>query len=214
MEVFSYGNSGYKAYLDAEGKTPLTEVIDTTHDVCVYYIKSEEDTTATPFVYEHNPMDNPKVAADIIPDPKAVYGYVPNPESTRLGTFASYDWSDPAVVAEMRKQREEYHKSVAELEQMIVSMKKDGKTIEEIAKAVSTRRNEIRLESYKDDPEGLKKVKESNLATYGDENGPTLDWLINKYKTWDVVLEKALSMNAAADAVLGLYDKYYDTYIS
>ena len=37
--------------------------------------------------------------------------------------------------------------------------------------------------------------------------------LINKYKTWDVVLEKALSMNVGADAVLGLYDKYFDIYI-
>ena len=35
--------------------------------------------------YIHNPMDNPKTAADIIEDPAAVYGYRPNPDSVRLG---------------------------------------------------------------------------------------------------------------------------------
>ena len=54
--------------------------------------------------YIHDPMDNPKAAADIIVDPDAVYGYSPNPDSTRLGTYAQYDWSDEAVVADMRNQ--------------------------------------------------------------------------------------------------------------
>ena len=34
--------------------------------------------------YIHNPMDNPKAAADIIVNPQAVYGYSPNPDSARL----------------------------------------------------------------------------------------------------------------------------------
>ena len=29
--------------------------------------------------YIHDPMENPKAAADIIVDPDAVYGYSPNP---------------------------------------------------------------------------------------------------------------------------------------
>ena len=31
--------------------------------------------------YAHDPMANPKAAADIIVDPNAVYGYAPNPDS-------------------------------------------------------------------------------------------------------------------------------------
>ena len=31
--------------------------------------------------YVHDPMANPKAAADIIVDPNAVYGYAPNPDS-------------------------------------------------------------------------------------------------------------------------------------
>ena len=95
---------------------------------------------------------------------------------------------------------------------MIDSMKAAGNTTEEIARAVSTRRNEIRLEAYDGNPEGLAKVKESNLETYGNENGGTPDYFYQKYGSWETVIEKSLSANPGADACLGLYDKYYNTY--
>lgn len=162
--------------------------------------------------YVHDPMDNPKAAADIIVDPNAVYGYAPNPDSPRLGAFADYDWSDEAFVAQMRQEREDYHASVHELYQMKADMEAEGKSVEEIARAVSTRRNEIRMEGYKDDPEGLEKLKESNLATFGNENGGTPEYFYEKYGSWETVIEKAFSTNAGADAILGLYDEYYYTY--
>ena len=87
-----------------------------------------------------------------------------------------------------------------------------GRNVEEIARAVSKARNEIRLASYDGDPEGLAKVKESNLQTYGQEEGPTPDQLHEKYGSWQTVVEKALSSNPGMDACLGLYDEYYDTY--
>ena len=73
------------------------------------------------------------------------------------------------------------------------------------------RRNEIRLESYKDE-EKLELVKKSNLETYGNEFGPTADSLYEKYGSWQTVIEKACSTNAGMDACLGLYDEYYYTY--
>ena len=163
--------------------------------------------------YIHDPMENPKAAADIVVDPNAVYGYAPNPDSPRLGVYAEYDWSDETFVVEMRQEREDYHSSVKELYQMKADMEAQGKSVEEIARAVSTRRNEIRMEAYKDDPEGLEKLKESNLATFGNENGGTPEYFYEKYGSWETVIEKAFSTNAGADAVLGLYDKYYYTYI-
>ena len=162
--------------------------------------------------YAHDPMDNPGAAKDIVVDPTAVYGYAPSPASSRLKDYVEYDWSDPAVVAKMRQQREEYHESLKELYSMITTMKAAGASVKDIAIAVSTRRNEIRLESYKNDPEGLAKVKKSNLENFGNENGGTPEFFYNKYGSWETVIEKALSTNAGADACLGLYDKYYDTY--
>ena len=163
--------------------------------------------------YLHDPMENPKAAADIVVNPDAVYGYSPSPTSDRLKEYVDYDWTDEAVVNEMREQREEYHNSIRELYDMIDSMRAEDRSMEEIARAVSTRRNELRLEAYKDDPEGLEKVKMSNLENYGDENGGSPDFFFEKYGSWETVLEKALSVNAGADACLGLYDAYYDTYL-
>ncbi len=164
--------------------------------------------------YVHDPMENPEAAKDIVPDPEAVYGYKPAPDSTRLSPFLVYDWTDPEVVADLRRQREEYHAGIQELSQMIADMKAEGKSTEEIARAVSTRRNEIRIESYKDDPEGLEALKKSNLEKYGNEMGPTPEYLYNRYGSWGMVISKALSSNEGADACLGLYDEYYDTYIT
>ncbi|MDO5133234.1 MAG: LysM peptidoglycan-binding domain-containing protein [Eubacteriales bacterium] len=173
---------------------------------------SGEQTAASGFRYEHDPMENPKAAKDIVVNPDAVYGYSPNPDSTRLGQFASADWTDPAMVAQYRDEREQYHASMSGLYRMIEDMLGEGKNVEEIARAVSKRRNEIRLEAYGDDTESLEKAKKSNLETYGHEEGPTADSLYEKYGSWQTVLEKALSSNPGMDACLGMYDEYYDTY--
>ena len=163
--------------------------------------------------YVHDPMQNPNAAKDIIVNPDAVYGFSPSPDSVRLAPFLEYDLTDLAVVEELKKQRIAYHESMQELYQMRADMEAEGKSIEEIAAAVSTRRNELRLEAYKDDPEGLEKVKKDNLEKYGNENGPTLEYLYDMYGSWGMVLSKALSTNEGADACVGLYDEYYDTYV-
>lgn len=162
--------------------------------------------------YVHDPMENPKAAADIIVDPDAVYGYAPNPDSVRLGAFAKYDWSDAAFVAQMKQEREAYHESIHELYQTKADMEAEGKSVEEIARTVSNRRNEMRIEAYKDDPDGLATLKESNLNKYGNETGGTPEYYYEKTGSWEAVIEKAFSTNAGADAILGLYDTYYDTY--
>lgn len=165
------------------------------------------------FTYEHDPRENPNAMKDIIENPDAVYGFSPSPKSDRLKEYVdAIDWTNPEQVAEAKAQREEYHASMSELYQMIEDMLGEGKNVEEIARAVSQRRNELRLEAYKDDPEGLEIAKKSNLETYGNENGPTADSLYEKYGSWQTVLEKALGTNPGMDACLGLYDEYYDIY--
>ena len=91
-------------------------------------------------------------------------------------------------------------------------MREAGKTIEEIARACSTLRNQIRLDSYKDDPEGLATIKARNLEKYGHEEGPTPDELYAKYGSWETVLEKCYSTNPGMDACCGVYDIYFYTY--
>ena len=156
-------------------------------------VSTAEATDAEPFHYEHDPMENPAAAEDIIVNPDAVYGYSPSPDSVRLRQYVdALDWTDKDQVAAARQERAEYLESMKTLYTIIEDMLAEGRNVEEIARAVSKRRNEIRLESYDGDPDGLERAKKSNLDTYGNEEGPTPDQLYEKYGSWQTVIEKAL----------------------
>ena len=178
---------------------------------------AEQDTSldeGSLFVYEHDPRENPTAMRDIVENPEAVYGFSPSPaEDSTLKDYAdAIDWTDPVQVAEARKQRQEYHDSMQELYDLLLSMVEDDQDIETIARAVSRRRNELRLEVYRVDPEGLELVRKRNLETYGSEFGPTPDSMYEKYGSWDMVVFKALGTNAGMDACLGFYDEYFYLY--
>ena len=167
---------------------------------------------AASFSYEHDPRLNPSAMADIVEDTEAVYGFRPS-ETGSLKQYASADWSDPAVVEQGRQDRIAYHDSIAELYDLLGKMRAAESNIEEIARAVSIKRNELRLAAYEGNPDGLATVKARNLEQYGHEEGPTPDELYEKYGSWEMVLEKAFSANSGMDACLGLYDDYYDLYV-
>lgn len=174
---------------------------------------SQEAWMQEPFTYENDPRDNPKAMKDIVVNPDAVYGFSPSPDSDRLKEYAdAIDWTDPEQVAEARALRQAYHDSISELYRLIEDLLHEGKDVQTIARAVSQRRNELRLETQADNPEALALTKKSNLETYGNEMGPTADQLYEKYGSWQTVLEKALGTNAGMDACLGFYDEYYDIY--
>ena len=165
------------------------------------------------FHYTHDPRLEPEAMKDILEDPEAVYGFVPDPDSERLGPYAEYDWTDESFVEEAKKERKAYHESLESLTDILYKMREEGASMEEMARAVSTERNRLRLEIYKDDPEGLEKTKKSNLDTYGHEEGPTPDQLFEKYGSWTIVAQKAFSPNLGMDVVCGLYDEYYWLYL-
>ena len=165
------------------------------------------------FKYKHDPRDNPSAMADIVEDPTAIYGFRPSAEGS-LAMYANEDWSDPEMVAKGREERIAYHKSLESMYEILNQMKAEGKDTETIARAVSTRRNEIRLEAYNDDPEGLAKLKERNLQKYGHEEGPLPEEIYEQNDcSWEMVIIKAFSANSGMDACLGLYDDYYDLYV-
>ena len=178
---------------------------------------SAADRTPQPgaaFRYEHDPRLNARAMADIVVDPTAVYGFAPSPEGSLSG-YASFDWSDPELVngKNGRLARIAYHESINEMYAMMNAMRIEGKGIEEIARAISSKRNEIRLASFADDPEGLAVAKARNMEKYGHEEGPLPDELYKQYGSWETVLEKAFSTNSGMDACLGLYDDYYELYV-
>ena len=165
------------------------------------------------FAYLHDPRENPAAMEDIVENADAVYGFSPDPNSKRLGFYAEYDWSDPVLVAKAQEERRAYHESMDSMTDILYRMRDEGASIEEMARAVSTERNRVRLDSYRDNPEGLAAAKKSNLETYGHEDGPTPDELYEKYGSWTEVLQKAFSTNMGMDACCGLYDEYYQLYV-
>ena len=174
---------------------------------------AEEEPSETAFAYVHDPRENPEAMKDIVENPAAVYGFSPDPDSSRLGPYAGYDWTDPDFVAGATEERRAYHESMDTMTDILYRMREEGATIEEMARAVSAERNRLRLASYADDPDGLAAMKQSNLQTYGQEEGPTPDQLFEKYGSWTLVLQKAFSPNMGMDACCGLYDEYYWLYI-
>ena len=165
------------------------------------------------FAYRHDPSLNPYAMKDIVADETAIYGFRPTAEGS-LKMYADADWSDPEVVEKGRQDRLAYHQSIESMYDMLADMAAEGKSVEEIARAVSAKRNELRLAAYEDDPKGLEEVKKRNLEKYGHEEGPLADELYEQYGSWEIVLEKAFSTNAGMDACLGLYDDYYDVYVA
>ena len=161
----------------------------------------------------HDPRENREAMKDIVEDPSAVYGFSPNPKSVRLGPYAAYCWSDPAFVAWAKEDRRQYHESINDMTQMLFEMKKNNATIEEMARMACTQRNLIRLKAFETDPIGLAMAKESNLKTYGHEEGPDPDQLLLKYGSWAMVLQKAFCLNMGMDVCCNLYDEYYPLYI-
>ncbi len=161
-------------------------------------------------IYVHNPEEDPLAMKDIVVNPDAVYGYSPDPESRRLGEYASYDWSDKALVESSREDRIAYHNDIEEMADKVSGLVEEGRSVEEIAVEISTLRNEIRMRANEGDPERLAKVRASNLKEYGNENGPTPEFLYDKYGSWTAVLLKAFASNRGMDACLGLYDDYYE----
>ncbi|MBO4353715.1 MAG: hypothetical protein J5860_02120, partial [Clostridia bacterium] len=167
-----------------------------------------EKIVRTYFKYVHDPKQNPKAMSDIVEDENAVYGFRPS-DNGSLKDYASYDWTDPEVVERGRQERIEYHKSLETMYELLETMRAEGKSTEEIARAVSAKRNELRLAAYENDPEGLAVVKARNLEKFGHEEGPLADEVYAETGSWEMVIAKAFTANSGMDACLGLYDDYY-----
>ena len=202
-------------------KTTLAIALSFAIAVCLCPARSTAESgasgmdAAARFTYEHDPRENPIAMRDIVENPDAIYGFSPSlAEDSTLKEYAtSIDWTDPAQVEEARKAQQAYHDSMEELYDIIFAMVVEDQDIEIIARTISQRRNELRLASEADDPEGLERVKKRNLEVYGNELGPTQDALYEKYGSWEMVLTKALGTNPGMDACLGLYDEYYELYV-
>lgn len=88
--------------------------------------------------------------------------------------------------------RLEYEGKVAALKNLIPAMRQQGFDDEAIARKLHADRRALG-EEYKamTDPELLETIYKRNLEKYGDKLGPTVEWLREKGKTWEQIIDSA-----------------------
>lgn len=88
--------------------------------------------------------------------------------------------------------RQQYVDSVSELKGVADSLRASGADIEQIARALHTERRAIG-EQFKSltPPDKLAEIYQRNMQKYGDELGPSIDWLRSQGKSWDQIIESA-----------------------
>jgi hypothetical protein len=190
---------------------PVTPIDDHSRDRVMRNAAEKNDinndkNNGTKFAYKNNPMDDPKAAKDIVENPNAVYGYSPNPQSEKIGKFAEFDWANEDVVSRAREVRLQYHNNNESIYNLVQEMQHTGASLEEIARAANQQRNLNRLQIYIDagNMNGYEKAVESNIKNFQNKLGMTAAQAYEKYGSWDIVLEKAMSANAGMDACCGL----------
>ena len=160
--------------------------------------------------YNNNPSDNPKVLADAVEDPNAVYGYRPN-EDGSLKNFANEDWSNPEFVENAKQKRLQYIEDDKAIYDVIAEMKNNGCSTEEMARAACDYRNQTRLNSYLDSDGHVIDQNGYNAALERMQTR-SYDALISSGKTPEEIINSSMRTNPAMDACVGLYDQNFDTY--
>ncbi len=187
-----------------------------------FYNYKKDDEIRFETTYIHDPTKNDQAMRDIEEFKDAYYGFIPS-ETGSISSYRKYDYTNKDEVLGFKAERIEYHKSnninVKQLEQ---ELRNENASIETIARACSTLRNLNRLNAYDNNPSGLATVMKRNKDTYGNEMGPSPEYLFNRYQAenptyddnqvWEIVLAKAYSINLGMDVILGLYDDMFEYY--
>ncbi len=88
--------------------------------------------------------------------------------------------------------RKQYVEAVEALNQKVARMRAQGATNEQIARTLHAERRALGVQ-FKEltPPEKLGEIYQRNLEKYGDKLGPTIEWLRQRGKTWDQIIESA-----------------------
>ena len=88
--------------------------------------------------------------------------------------------------------REDYEAAVLAIARRTAAMKREGKPVEEIARAAHEDRRWLAISFKARTPEPLRsKLHRRTLAAYGDPFGPTVETLRARGKTWEEIAESA-----------------------
>lgn len=102
--------------------------------------------------------------------------------------------------------RVQYMQRVRALSKLADQMRKNGKSSEEIAKALNKKRRAIgRLFKNVTDPKTRENAFARNMEKYGDKWGPTWQYLRSQNKSWEEIIESATRPNSSMQELIKIF---------
>ncbi len=88
--------------------------------------------------------------------------------------------------------RSRYEKAVRALHERAAEMRRDGTSVEAIARAVHAERRRLAARFKELTPEPYRtRIYERTVEVYGSEYGPSIEFLRAKGKSWEAIIESA-----------------------
>jgi RHS repeat-associated protein len=102
--------------------------------------------------------------------------------------------------------RVQYQNRVRELSRLAKELRSSGKSSEEIAKILNTKRRALgRLFKNATDATTRQNAYARNLSRYGDKYGPTWQYLRSQGKSWDDIIESAARPNSSFQELVKIF---------
>lgn len=143
-----------------------------------------------------------EVPPQLVADAAGVYGYLPKAGTPFAKSPPWPDWTDPVAVAKARATRLVYHRGFAQEVQLEKELRASGASAESIARQLSEMRNTNRMAMYTQ--EELPMLHERNLVEYGRKEGPSFEWLMDKYKDPEKIIASGMRTNPGMDVLCGV----------
>jgi hypothetical protein len=143
-----------------------------------------------------------EVPHDLVADTKGVYGYLPKAGSQFSPPKWPVEWSNAEQVAAARKVRLDYHQGLASEKDIVTNLRSKGVSDESIARQIVEMRNQTRMSKYS--PEQLPTLFERNINTYQNPYGPSFESLLNKYGSFQEIINAGTRSNATMDILTGI----------
>jgi hypothetical protein len=144
-----------------------------------------------------------EVPPQLVADAAGVYGYLPKPGTPFAKSPPWPDWTDPVAVAQARATRLLYHEGFAQEVKLAQDLRAAGEPAETIARQLSELRNVNRMAMYPKDQ--LPMLFERNLVEYGRKEGPSFEFLMDKYgNDPEKIIASGMRTNPGMDVLCGV----------